>query len=394
MNKPTGDIRPSSKFDRVLAQRLDLIEETLQSLAAQFGTTATGHSHGDAARVGACNLPRVPERSFGPEVSDGRASLIRYIDRKWVNGTNLRYYLFDEGAFAGDAYNMNKVREGFQIWADQGIGLTFEETEDISEAEVRIGFLRGDGSWSYVGRDVIDVPGQNERTMNIGWDLRNDPRGVDTAVHEIGHTLGFPHEHQNPFAGIVWDEEAVYAYFGGAPNFWSREQTFHNVLRKLTSHDVEGSDWDPDSVMHYGFGPGLILEPLEYRNGLTPELGLSETDIAEVRKFYPEPEADKTIPMEAFYSQVLEMEPADQVNFELTPTATRDYSMRSFGRADMLLVLFRMTEDGPRYMAGSDDAGSEENAQIDIRLEQGQSYILRVRMMTNYGADKVAVMYW
>ena len=91
--------------------------------------------------------------------------------------------------------------------------------------------------------------------MNFGWDLTEDPRGggVDTPVHEIGHTLGFPHEHQNPFSGIVWDEEAVYQRFAGSPNFWSRQQTFHNVLRKLSSAEVEGSDWDPNSVMHYGF---------------------------------------------------------------------------------------------------------------------------------------------
>ena len=29
----------------------------------------------------------------------------------------------------------------------------------------------------------------------------------DTALHGIGHTLGLPHEHQNPNAGIVWDVE-------------------------------------------------------------------------------------------------------------------------------------------------------------------------------------------
>jgi len=38
--------------------------------------------------------------------------------------------------------------------------------------------------------------------------------GLDTAVHEIGHSLGFPHEYQNPKAGIVWNEEAVYAALG------------------------------------------------------------------------------------------------------------------------------------------------------------------------------------
>ena len=136
---------------------------------------------------------------------------------------------------------------------------------DINDAEIRIGFLQGDGAWSYVGRDVIDIPGQHERTMNFGWDLKRDPRGVDTPVHEIGHTLGFPHEHQNPFAGIVWDESAVYRFFAGSPNFWSRQKTFHNVLRKLPERSVEGSKWDPNSIMHYPFDAGLIERDLVFR---------------------------------------------------------------------------------------------------------------------------------
>ena len=74
-------------------------------------------------------------------------------------------------------------------------------------------------------------------------------------AHEIGHTIGFPHEHQNPNAGIVWDEEAVYRALGGPPNNWSRETTFHNIIRKIQPDRVQGSTWDPDSVMHYPFEP-------------------------------------------------------------------------------------------------------------------------------------------
>jgi hypothetical protein len=52
-----------------------------------------------------------------------------------------------------------------------------------------------------------------------------DNWGIDTAIHEIGHTLGLPQEHQNPNAGIVWDEPAVIADLGGSPNFWSEAKT-------------------------------------------------------------------------------------------------------------------------------------------------------------------------
>ncbi|WP_265939207.1 M12 family metallopeptidase [Bacillus thuringiensis] len=45
--------------------------------------------------------------------------------------------------------------------------------------------------------------------MNFGWYITRNPSEIDTAIHEIGHTLGFPHEHQNTKSGIEWDEEAV-----------------------------------------------------------------------------------------------------------------------------------------------------------------------------------------
>lgn len=161
-----------------------------------------------------CELPLVPERVFEPDVTPDRAELIRVTGKKWVNGTVLHYYFFD-----GSEEERGVGREAFDAWKDLDIGLRFEEVESRDEAEVRIGFKRGDGSWSLVGRDVIDfVPEPDKRTMNFGWDLTRDPREIDTAVHEIGHTVGFPHEHQNPNAGIVWDEEAVYAACTKPPN--------------------------------------------------------------------------------------------------------------------------------------------------------------------------------
>ena len=167
----------------------------------------------------------------------------------------------------------------------QGIGLEFEQVNSKGDAEVRIGFKQGDGAWSYVGRDVIDIAGSpDERTMNFGWNIAND---IDTAIHEIGHTLGAPHEHQNPNAGIVWDEEAVYAALAKPPNSWSREKTFHNIIRKLPVDEIEGSTHDPNSVMHYPFEPGLILEPEEFRAGINPAGGLSDKDKEFVKKFYP-----------------------------------------------------------------------------------------------------------
>jgi hypothetical protein len=100
--------------------------------------------------------------------------------------------------------------------------------------------------------------------------------------------IGLPHEHQNPFAGIVWDEGKVYQYFTGPPNNWDRDKTFHNVLRKLDPAEVEGSAWDPASIMEYAFRAGLIVEPEEYSAaGVHPPGTISEADKQYVLGWYP-----------------------------------------------------------------------------------------------------------
>lgn len=378
-----------------LARQVSELVARLERLEARLGAQREHYVAEEQDEVQRfCSLPQVPERTFGPEVSPLRARLIRYFDKKWVNGTKLRYYFFDSGPFSGGNDQKDLVREGFNIWDEVGIGISFEEVTNISEAEVRIGFLRGDGAWSYVGRDVIDVPGQYERTMNFGWDLTRDPRGVDTPVHEIGHTLGFPHEHQNPFSGIVWDERAVYDYFGGPPNNWSRETTFYNVLRKLSVSEVEGSQWDPNSIMHYSFPAGLIETPQQYRAGLRPELGLSDSDTAEVRKFYP-PLDDETNPqLVPFKSEFLSLAPGEQRNFSIEPNATRDYTIQTFGSSDTLIVLFEDQGTELRFVDGDDDSGTSFNARIKVRLYRGRKYVLRIRLYLNYASGDTAVMLW
>ncbi len=343
--------------------------------------------------MGFCSLPQVPERVFASDVSPDRARLIRLITKKWINGTKLRYYFFASGSYSVGNDQKNMVREGFDIWREVGIGISFEEVADIGEAEIRIGFLQGDGAWSYLGRDVIDIPGQYQRTMNFGWDLTTDPRGVDVPVHEIGHTLGFPHEHQNPFAGIKWDEEAVYDYFGGPPNNWDQDTTYHNILRKLSKSEVEGSDWDPDSIMHYGFPAGLIMQPERYQGGLEPELGLSGQDIEHVHLFYP-PLEDNYPELKLFRSQRLSLDPAEQKNYSIVPPETRNYTIQTFGGSDTVMVLFEDQDGDLKYVAGDDDSGTSLNARINTRLYQGRRYVLRIRLYLSYATSETAVMIW
>ncbi len=250
-----------------------------------------------------CSLPPVAPRELPAGMDPARVEAILVNESKWVNHTVLHYYFFDretdgEHVFGADGTSQwrpwttdkahqDVVRNAFDHWKAQGIGLEFVEVTSRDEAEIRVGFMEGDGAWSYLGRQILDR-GVNERTMNFGWDLLRAPREADTALHEIGHTLGLPHEHQNPNAGIVWDEEKVYTTLGGPPNNWSRDKTQWNILRKIEPDTVQGSNWDPDSIMEYPFPAGLILQPEKYRTQpLRPGGGLSARDLSWVRAFYP-----------------------------------------------------------------------------------------------------------
>jgi hypothetical protein len=340
-----------------------------------------------------CGLPQVPDRELDSFIDPNRLSLIRYNEKKWVNGTVLHYHFLENAGWLAPEEQKQVVRESFQEWKDLGLGLNFQEVDDPSDAEIRIGFARG-GSWSYVGRDCIDlVPNPGERTMNFGWDLTT-PYGRDTALHEIGHALGFPHEHQNPNAGIVWNEEAVYDYFGGPPNNWPRNKTHYNVIRKISSAEVEGSVWDKDSIMHYSFNAGLIQTPAQYQTRpLIPEDGLSQADIAEVVKFYPV-QAEAYPELKPFESQIIDVKPSEQLDFEIRPDRTKNYEIQTFGDADTVMVLFEDYKGEPTYMDGDDDSGYQYNSKIHIRLLKGRTYYLRIRLYYATASGYGAVMMW
>jgi Astacin (Peptidase family M12A) len=355
-----------------------------------------------------CELPPQPPPMVSPELDFDRANALIIGGKMWVNGTVLHYYFFDREtdasevtlpngsteirSWVGAPAQQDAVRRAFQTWKDLGIGLEFREVSDRSEAEVRIGFQKGAGSKSLVGRDVLSA-GTNERTTNYGWNLTT-PTGESTALHELGHVLGMPHEHQSPYAGIVWDEPTVYETLGGPPNFWDRERTHHNVLRKLSPLEVQGSKWDPHSIMHYPFQAGLILEPAQYRAGISPPGTISPGDATFVRKWYPPLGPAQPPTLRPFESVALDIAAGGQADFSLEPPGTRTYEVGVFGAGDTVLVLFEDIDGELRYVTADDDGGEDRNARLQVKLFQGRRYVARVRLYHAWASGQIAIMYW
>jgi hypothetical protein len=200
------------------------------------------------------------------------------------------------------------------------------------------------------------------------------------------------HEHQNPFAGIKWHEEEVYKALAKPPNKWKRSETFHNILEKLSTSQVQGSTWDPNSIMEYEFEPGLIDKPETYDvNGLYPRGTLSKADKEWVRKWYP-PMAAALPVLQPFESVAAKLAAGEQIDYEIRPTESRKYCIETKGATDTLLVLFEEVDGVPRLLSGDDDSGEDRNASISYKLFNGRKYIARLRVNYPGRSGKTSLM--
>ncbi len=323
-----------------------------------------------------CVQPTPRQISLPSGMAPGRELAIRKTKKKWVNGTVLRFAFVEQPLHPWPSEQKKSVRDGFDKWAELGIGLSFKEVPNPLEAHIRITFDTTDGSWSQVGTDSI-AGGSTGPSMNFGWDLL-DAWGKATLLHEIGHAMGMSHEHQNPHAGIIWNEALVLTAYAGDPNYWDEPTIRHNILNKLTPAEVDGSNWDPLSIMHYPIARGLILAPKPWDVQDTPNnTALSADDIAWVRKFYP-PGAIPT-PIDIFDLKPVSREIAAQTDFLFEPPASRKYAVQLVGQADCKMVIFREVDGEPLGIAAADDSGTPASARIEQPFMQGDRYIIRIR---------------
>jgi hypothetical protein len=207
-----------------------------------------------------------------------RMAIVRL--KKWPPGATLRCRFLD-----GSQVQRERAIQVALRWETvANVRLQFVQSGD---AEVRIAFRKGEGSWSAVGNDCLVEKyfPAHQPTMNFGW-LADDTDQIEVnrvVLHEFGHALGCIHEHQQPNAALEWNRQAVYSYFSGPPNYWTREQVDHNVFDRYSREETNSSAFDRSSIMLYPFPAEFFVGGA----GTPSNTDLSPTDRAFIASVYP-----------------------------------------------------------------------------------------------------------
>lgn len=314
------------------------------------------------------NLRIVPfRRGGGPP----RARMAVVVESLWKPGTTLHVSFLD-----GDATVRQKVEAVAHGWEDHAnIHLRFGDRPD---ADIRVSFQQ-EGSWSYVGRDALQVP-VDEPTMNYGWltPASEDAEYSRVVLHEFGHALGCIHEHQSPAVTIPWDPKAVYAYY--ALQGWSKADTDQNVLIPYSPEGMQFSMFDPESIMLYAVDERLTIGAFSIGWNRT----LSDNDKSFIRSRYPaqEKETVELTPGTPCDGAIGAAGEVDWFHFVVAEPGA--YRVGTSGSTDTVVSLH-----GPSsrtaLVAADDDSGPGLNALIERDLGPGDYYV----QVRHYGKTAV-----
>lgn len=157
------------------------------------------------------------------------------------------------------------------------------EFKNSSQGEVRVTLTPGKGYWSYLGTDILSI--RSGPTMNLERFTVNTPVAEWKRVvrHEVGHTLGFPHEHMKKEIIDKIDVQKAYSYFQKNVG-WNKSMVDSQVLTPLNpSTLITTKGARENSIMCYQLPASIMKDGKAVTGGNDIDL----VDYALAQKLYP-----------------------------------------------------------------------------------------------------------
>ncbi|KAI5100082.1 bone morphogenetic protein 1 isoform X1 [Silurus meridionalis] len=257
--------------------RQDQAEKDLQHTTENSNTTVNNTVNRNGETDASANRSRQFWNSL--KFSRRRRAATAKNQRIWPDGV-IPYMI--SSSFSGSQKAIFK--QAMRHW-ERHVCVSF--VERTAEKNYIIFTYRPCGCCSYVGRR-----GDGPQAISIGKNC--DKFGI--VVHELGHVIGFWHEHTRP------DRDAHVSII--KENIQPGQE--YNFL-KMGPDEVNslGETYDFDSIMHYStntFSRSVLMETILPRydvNGIIPLIGqrmrLSEGDITQARKLYKCPKCGESL---------------------------------------------------------------------------------------------------
>ncbi|KAM9456037.1 bone morphogenetic protein 1b isoform 1-T1 [Clarias gariepinus] len=258
--------------------RRDWIGKELPHSTSHSNNTVT--ANGNRVTDAATNRSRRTSEFWDSvKISRRKRAATAKIERIWPDGV-IPYII--SANFSGSQRAIFK--QAMRHW-ERHVCVTF--VERTTEDSYIIFTYRPCGCCSYVGRR-----GDGPQAISIGKNC--DKFGI--VVHELGHVIGFWHEHTRPDRDTHVSIIRENIQPGQEYNFLKMEPDEVNSL---------GETYDFDSIMHYAtntFSRSTLLDTILPRynvNGIRPTIGqrtkLSKGDISQARKLYKCPKCGESL---------------------------------------------------------------------------------------------------